>query len=151
MRENLGQIESKGLSLDFGLAPLHWLAVDGGYQYAHATVTRGTVDVGNWIPEVARNMATLNVRAFQPRLGTLSLQSRLSGIQYDDDANNFMLHGFFKLDAYGSHALGSRLELFAAGENLFDRTIEVAKTPTTTLATPRIARAGINLKLGPAR
>jgi outer membrane receptor protein involved in Fe transport len=151
MRENLGQIESKGLSLDFGLAPLHWLAVDGGYQYAHATVTRGTVDVGNWIPEVARNMATLNVRAFQPRLGTLSLQSRLSGIQYDDDANNFMLHGFFKLDAYGSHALGSRLELFAAGENLFDRTIEVAKTPTTTLATPRIARAGINLKLGPAQ
>jgi outer membrane receptor protein involved in Fe transport len=151
MRENLGQIESKGLSLDFGLAPLHWLAVDGGYQYAHATVTRGTVDVGNWIPEVARNMATLNVRAFQPRFGTLSLQSRLSGIQYDDDANSFMLHGFFKLDAYGSHALGSRLELFAAGENLFDRTIEVAKTPTTTLATPRTARAGINLKLGPAR
>jgi len=151
MRENLGQIESKGFSLDFGLAPLHWLAVDGGYQYAHATVTKGTVDVGNWIPEVARNMATLNVRAFQPRLGTLSLQSRLSGIQYDDDANTYMLHGFFKLDAYGSHAFGSHLELFAAGENLFDRTIEVAKTPTTTLATPRIARAGINLKLGPAR
>jgi outer membrane receptor protein involved in Fe transport len=151
MRENLGQIESKGFSLDLGLVPLHWLAVDGGYQYAHATVTRGTVDVGNWIPEVARNMATLNVRAFQPRLGTLSLQSRLSGIQYDDDANTYMLHGFFKLDAYGSHAFGSHLELFAAGENLFDRTIEVAKTPTTTLATPRVARAGINLKLGSGR
>jgi outer membrane receptor protein involved in Fe transport len=151
MRENLGQIESKGFSLDFGLTPLHWVAIDGGYQYAHATVTRGTVDVGNWIPEVARNMATLNVRAFQPRLGTLSLQSRMSGIQYDDDANTYMLHGFFKLDAYGSHALGSRLELFAAGENLFDRTIEVAKTPTTTLATPRTARAGINLKFGPGR
>jgi outer membrane receptor protein involved in Fe transport len=151
MRENLGQIESKGLSLDFGLAPLRWLAVDGGYQYAHATVTKGTVDVGNWIPEVARNMATLNVRAFQPRLGTLSLQSRLSGIQYDDDANTYMLHGFFKLDAYGSHAFGSRFEIFAAGENLFDRTIEVAKTPTTTLAMPRTARAGINLKLGPGQ
>ena len=151
MRENLGQIESKGFSLDFGLTPLHWMAVDGGYQYAHATVTKGTVDVGNWIPEVARNMATLNVRAFQPRLGTLSLQSRMSGIQYDDDANNYMLHGFFKMDAYGSHDFGSRLEVFAAGENLFDRTIEVAKTPTTTLATPRTARAGINLKLGPGR
>jgi outer membrane receptor protein involved in Fe transport len=151
MRENLGQIESKGFSLDFGLAPLHWLAVDGGYQYAHATVTKGTVDVGNWIPEVARNMSTLNLRAFQPRIGTLSLQSRLSGIQYDDDANTYMLHCFFKLDAYGSHAFGSHFEVFAAGENLFDRTIEVAKTPTTTLATPRTARAGINLKLGPGR
>ena len=38
-RENLGQIESKGLSLDYELAPVRWLAVDGGYQYAHATVT----------------------------------------------------------------------------------------------------------------
>ena len=151
MRENLGQIESRGISLDFGLTPRHWLAVDGGYQYAHATVTRGAIDVGNWIPEVARNMATLNVRAFKPRIGTLSLQSRLSGRQYDDDANANMLHGYSKLDAFGSHDFGSHLELFAAGENLFDRDIEVAKTPTTTLGMRRVARAGINVKLGPAR
>ncbi len=151
MRENLGQIESKGLSLDFGLAPRRWLAVEGGYQFAHATVTRGSTDLGNWIPEVARNLATLNVRAFKPRLGTLSLQSRMSGRQFDDDANANMLHGYFKLDAYGSHEFGSRLELFAAGENLFDREIEVAKTPTTTLGMRRVARAGFNLKVGPAR
>jgi outer membrane receptor protein involved in Fe transport len=161
MRENLGQIESRGISLDFGLTPLHWLAVDGGYQYAHATVTRGianfgmgltTIDlVGNWIPEVARNMATLNVRAFKPKIGTISLQNRLSGRQYDDDANANMLHGYYKLDAYGSHDFGSRLEFFAAGENLFDRDIEVAKTPTTTLSMRRVARAGFNVKLGPAR
>ena len=151
IRKNLGQIESRGFSLDFGLAPERWLAVDGGYQYAHATVTRGSIDLGNWIPEVARNMATLNVRAFQPRIGTLSLQSHLSGHQYDDDANANLLHGYYKLDAYGSHDFGSRLELFAAGENLFDREIEVAKTPTTTLGMRRVARAGINVKLGPAR
>ena len=42
---------AKGVSLDFGLAPRRWLAVDGGYQYAHATVTRGASDLGNWIPE----------------------------------------------------------------------------------------------------
>ena len=41
LRENLGQIESRGVALDFELAPQHWLSVDGGYQYAHATVTRG--------------------------------------------------------------------------------------------------------------
>jgi outer membrane receptor protein involved in Fe transport len=151
MRENLGQIESRGISLDFSLAPERWLSVDGGYQYAHATVTRGSIDVGNWIPEVARNMATLNVRALKPRIGTLSLQSRLSGRQYDDDANANMLHGYYKLDAYGSHDFGSRLQLFAAGENLFDRAIEVAKTPSTTLGMRRVARAGINVKLGPAR
>jgi outer membrane receptor protein involved in Fe transport len=151
VRENLGQIESRGVALDFELVPRSWLAVDGGYQYAHATVSKGSQDLGNWIPEVARNMATLNLRAFKPALGTLSLQSRLSGRQYDDDANAFMLHGYFRLDAYGSHNLGKRIELFAAAENLFDRQIEVSKTPTTTLATPRTARFGFLVHLGASK
>ncbi len=149
-RENLGQIESRGLAIDFELAPRRWLAFDGGYQYARATVTDAgpTPYLGNWIPEVARNMATANLRAFRPHWGTLSLQSRLSGRQFDDAANQFMLHGYFKLDAYASHDFGKRLQVFAAGENLFDRSIEVAKTPTTTLAMPRVARAGLMIRLG---
>ena len=145
MRENLGQIVSKGVSLDYELMPRRWLAVDGGYQYAHA------VDHGDWIPEVARNLATMNVRAFKPAIGTLSLQSRISGHQYDDDANQFLLHGYFRLDAYASHDFGHRVELFAAGENLFDRSIEVSKTPTTTLGQPRVARAGFQIRLGADR
>ncbi len=160
-RENLGKIESRGVALDFEVEPLRWLVLDGGYQFAHATVSRGylqpptppataavLVDQGNWIPEVARNMATMNLRAYRPRIGTLSLQSRLSGRQYDDDANAFMLHGYFRLDAYASHDFGRRLQLFAAGENLFDRQIEVSKTPTTTLAAPALARAGFLLRFG---
>ena len=148
IRENLGQIESKGVSLDYELSPLRWLAVDGGYQYAHATVSRGTQDLGKWIPEVARNLATMNVRAWRPRIGTLNLQGRLSGRQYDDDANTYLLHSFFRLDAYASHDFGKRFEVFAAGENLLNRQIEVGKTPTTTLGTPRVARAGIFIRVG---
>jgi outer membrane receptor protein involved in Fe transport len=148
MRENLGQIESRGVSVDYELTPLSWLAVDGGYQYAHATVTRGSQDLGNWIPEVARNLATMNVRAFRPALGTLNLQGRLSGRQFDDDANQFLLHGYFRLDAYASHDFGKRFELFAAGENLLNRQIEDSKTPTTTLGMPREVRGGFLVKLG---
>jgi outer membrane receptor protein involved in Fe transport len=148
VRENLGQIESRGVSLDYEVALRSWLHADGGYQYANATVTRGPIDVGNWIPEVARNMATLNVRASRPKLGLLSVQSRMSGIQYDDDANAFLLHGYFQLDVYGSHDLGRRVELFAAGENLLNRTIEVSKTPSTTLGQPRTARFGFSVRLG---
>jgi outer membrane receptor protein involved in Fe transport len=150
MRENLGQIESRGISLDYELHPRSWLAVDGGYQYAHAVVSRGTQDLGNWIPEVARNMATLNLRASRARLGTISLESRLSGRQFDDDANANLLHGYFRLDAYASHNFGKRpqVEIFAAGENLFNRSIEVSKTPTTTLGQPRTARAGFLIHLG---
>jgi hypothetical protein len=150
MRENLGQIESRGVSIDFDLAPRSWLIADGGYQYAHAVVSRGTQDLGNWIPEVARNMATLNLRATRPRLGTISLESRLSGRQFDDDANANLLHGYFRLDAYASHNFGKRpqIEVFAAGENLFNRSIEASKTPTTTLGQPRTARAGFLIHLG---
>jgi outer membrane receptor protein involved in Fe transport len=151
VRQNLGQIESKGVAVDFELKPLSWVDVDGGYQYANATVSRGSQDLGKWIPEVARNMATLNLRAYKAAIGTLSLQSRLSGRQYDDDANAFQLHGYFRLDAYASHELGKRIELFAAGENLMDRQIEVSKTPTTTLATPRTARAGFTVRIGGAK
>jgi outer membrane receptor protein involved in Fe transport len=151
IRENLGQIESRGVAIDFQLAPRHWLAVDGGYQYAGATVTKGSQDMGNWIPEVAHNLASLNLRAYKPALGTLSLQSRLSGRQFDDDANHYMLHGFFRLDAYASHDLGKRFQVFAAGENLFDRQIEVGKTPTATLGTPRVGRVGFLVRLGSAR
>jgi outer membrane receptor protein involved in Fe transport len=151
-RENLGQIESRGVSLDYELGLRRWLALDGGYQYAQATVTNAgpTPYLGNWIPEVARNMATANLRATKPKWGTLALQSRLSGRQFDDAANQFLLHGYFRLDAYGQHDFGKRLELFAAGENLFDRDIEVAKTPTTTLAMPRVARVGLMVRLGAA-
>ena len=105
-------------------------------------MTRGSQDLGNWIPEVARNLATMNVRAFRPALGTLNLQGRLSGRQFDDDANQFLLHGYFRLDAYASHDFGKRFELFAAGENLLNRQIEDSKTPTTTLGMPREVRVG---------
>ena len=147
-RENLGQIESRGISLDFELRPLHWLAADGGYQYAHATVTQGSQDLGNWIPEVARNLATMNLRTQRQALGSLNIQSRLSGHQYDDAANDFLLHGYFRLDAYASHDFGKRFQFFAAGENLLNRQIEVSKTPTTTLAMPRTERFGLTIRIG---
>jgi outer membrane receptor protein involved in Fe transport len=150
-RENLGQIQSRGVAVDFTLEPRRWMAVDGGFQYAQATVSRGNFYRGNWIPGVARNMATLNMRAWRPRIGTVNLQSRLSGRQFDDAANSALLHGYFRLDAYASHDFGKSLQIFTAGENLLNRQIEVAKTPTTTLSMPRVARIGFQMTLGSAR
>ncbi len=147
-RENLGQIESRGIELDFELKPLSWLAADGGYQYAHAVVSGGPQYLGNWIPEAPRNMANLNLRASKPGLGSFSLQSRMSGQMYDDAANDFLLHSYFRLDAFASHDFGTRFQFYAAGENLFDRAIQVSKTPTTTLGTPRVARVGLMINFG---
>jgi outer membrane receptor protein involved in Fe transport len=152
MRENLGQIESRGISLDTEFQPTKWMTLQGGYQYTNATVTQNSAQpqlVGNWIPQVAHNSGTAQLRAYRPAVGVLSLQARLSGRQFDDDLNTYLLHSYFKLDAYASHNFGKRIELFTSAENLFDRTIEVGRTPTLTLGTPRIARIGFNLKLSP--
>jgi len=150
-RENLGQIESRGVSLDYATQPARWIALEGGYQYAVATVTKYAQQpqlVGNWIPQVARNMATAQLRLSQPRLGVLSLQERASGHQFDDDANHYLLHSYFRFDAYASHNLGRHLDIYATGENLFDRSIEVGKTPILTLGTPRVARIGLHVSWG---
>jgi outer membrane receptor protein involved in Fe transport len=151
MRANLGQIESRGISLDYSARPARWFSVDGGYQYADATVTKFQQQpnlVGNWIPEVARNMATAQVGFNQRRLGFLSIQGRVSGHQFDDTANDFYINGYFRLDAYAAHEFRHNISLFASGENLFDRGIIVGKTPLPTLGTPRVARFGLRYTFG---
>jgi outer membrane receptor protein involved in Fe transport len=151
MRQNLGQIESRGVSVDFASRPVSWVSLEGGYQYADATVTSNAKQpqlVGNWIPQVARNMATTQVVFSRRRFGLLSVQGRISGRQYDDDANRFLLHSYFRLGAYASHDFGHHLTAFAAGDNLFDRTIEAGKTPALTLASPRVARFGVRINFG---
>jgi outer membrane receptor protein involved in Fe transport len=152
-RENLGQIESRGVSLDYEVQPLRWMTLQGGYQYTNATVTKYRQQpnlVDNWIPQVAHNTGSAQLRAYKPKLGVISLQAKLSGRQFDDDANIYLLHGYFKLDAYASHDFGTRIELFSSAENLFDRDIDVGRTPLLTIGTPRTVRAGFRLKLSPA-
>jgi len=149
-RANLGQIESRGVSLDYSVQK-RWIAVTGGYQFARATVTKFSQEpelVGKWIPQVARNMATAQIQMSRRRWGLLSLQGQISGRQFDDDMNLYLLHSYFRLDGYASHAIGRNLQIYAEGENLFDRSIEVGKTPVLTLGTPRLARFGIRVNFG---
>ena len=127
------------------------MSIDGGYQFARATVTKFAPQpqlVGKWIPQVPQNMATAQVSLSRPRIGVLSLQGRYGGRQYDDDVNLYLLHSYFRLDAYADHSLGRHVVAFAAAQNLFDRAIEVGKTPQTTLDTPRVARVGVRVAFG---
>ena len=161
VRKNLGQIESKGVSFDADTSPVRWLLLTGGYQYANATVTKFsqqavTVDCGNpsttligcRIPQVPRNMGTLQARFSYPKIGVLSLQGRMSGNQYDNDLNTYLLHSYFRLDAYASREIGKRFEVFASADNLFNRDIEVGRTPTLTLGTPLVGRIGFRIRIG---
>jgi outer membrane receptor protein involved in Fe transport len=150
-RANLGQIASRGVSLDGEWQPVRWLTAVGGYQYADATVTRFDQNpalVGSWIPQVPHQTGTLQLRAYDRRLGLLGIEMRGTGQQYDDDANTFRLAPFFSFNAFGSHTFLNRYEVFAAGENLLDRRIEVGRTPTLTLGQKQTARAGVRIHFG---
>jgi outer membrane receptor protein involved in Fe transport len=157
MRENLGQIESRGVSFDASVHPTVTfpaetrLTLEGGYQYAIATVTKFTQEpalVGKWIPQVARNAGTLQATAANDRLGLLSVQARASGRQFDDDENQYELHSYVRFDVYASHSFGRRYEAFVAVENLLDRSIDAGRTPVLTRGTPQLARFGLRVRLG---
>jgi outer membrane receptor protein involved in Fe transport len=150
-RANLGQIASRGVGLDGEWQPLPWLTAVGGYQYADATVTRFDQQpslVGSWIPQVPHQTGTLQLRGQDRRLGMLGLEARMSGQQYDDDANTFRLRGFFTMNAFASHTFRKRYEAFVAAENLLDRRIEVGRTPTLTLGQPQAVRGGLRIRIG---
>ena len=150
-RANLGQIQSRGVALDGEWRPLPWLSAVGGYQYADATVTRFDQNpalVGSWIPQVPHQSGTLQLHARESRWGMLGLEARMTGQQYDDDANTYRLRGFFALNAFASHTFRDRYEVFAAGENLLDRRIEAGRTPALTLGQPQSVRAGVRIRLG---
>jgi outer membrane cobalamin receptor len=150
-RANLGQIASRGVSLDGEWQPVRRITVVGGYQYADATVTRFDQNpslVGSWIPQVPHQMGTLQVRGQDNRWGTLSLEARMTGQQYDDDSNTFRLAPFFTMNAFASHIFHRRYEVFVAANNVLDRRIEVGRTPTLTLGQKQDVRGGLRITFG---
>ena len=149
-RENLGRTRSRGAEIEASARLTPALVISGGYELTDATVTSFPADitlVGNDIPQVPRNQFTLQARYSKPFL-TLGLQGRFVGEQYDDDQNTFLLRRFFVMDAIISHPLRPGIEIFAAGENLFNHRYDVGLTPILTIGPPILARAGIRLQFG---
>ncbi len=148
-RQNLGQLESRGVDAEWELRPLRWMTLTGGYQYARSTVTKFQADptlVGKWTAEVPRNSATAQARFERSGWGVLSLDLRTSGRQFDDSANVYELHGYTQLNAYGEHGFGERWTVYSSAQNVFDRTIEAGRTPVLTLGTPRTVLAGLRFR-----
>ena len=147
-RENLGQLESRGLTAEWEVKPVDFLTVTGGYQYAVSTVTQFQADpalVGNWTPEVPRNSATLQVRFERQRLGDVSVDLRTSGRQYDDQANQFELAGYAQVDLYGEHVFGRRWRAYSSVQNLTNQPVQAGRTPILTLGAPRTVTVGLRV------
>lgn len=140
-RQNVGGSRSRGAEIEGELRPGRQWRVSAGYLLADSIVTSGQLE-GKRLPQVPRHQATLQ-GAFSQEPLTVALAARWSGSQFDDDLNQFPLRGYFVADAFGSYRIGSRMSLTLAGENLFDRRIEVSATPVVTLGQPRAWRIGV--------
>ncbi len=149
MRENLGQLRSRGVTAEWQLHPARWIELTGGYQLAVSTVTRFDPQpslVGTWTPQVPRNTATAQTRFARERWGTLLLDLRTSGRQFDSSGNTFELHSFTALNVFAEHRLPHSISVYVSALNLFDRSIDAGRTPVLTLAQPRTVLAGIRLR-----
>ncbi len=146
MRENLGQLTSQGLAVEWALNPVGFMSVIGGYQLAFSTVTKFQADpalVGKWTPQVPRNMATLQVRFERERLGVLSLDLRSSGHQFDDSANQYRLAGYAQVDVFAEHNFGRQWQIYCGISNLLNQPLEAGKTPILTLGSPITVLGGV--------
>ncbi len=149
-RQNLGQIRSRGLSLQGTSRRWHGVDAEAGWQFAVATVTAFNASstfqqnlLGNWIPEVPRNLETATVNLTRPTLINLHLITSYTGRSFDDAANQFLLHPYARFDLSADRNLWRNLSVYAGAQNLLNRTIDAGKTPILTLAAPRLVEAGL--------
>jgi outer membrane receptor protein involved in Fe transport len=151
-RQNMGQIRSRGLEVDWNAALIpDFLDLSGGYQFAAARVRRfpaNTALEGLLVPQTARHQFTAQARLRTPGGTLVALQGRAQSGQFDDDQNLLLLEPFFTLDALVSHPVRPGVELFIAAENLTGRRYQVGRTPVLTVGPPVLVRGGVRLRLG---
>ncbi|WP_213806402.1 TonB-dependent receptor [Granulicella sp. dw_53] len=151
-RQNLGQLTSKGFTVEADARPASWLNLSAGYQYADSTVTKFQADptlVGKWTAQVPRNTASAQARMERQRLGVFAVDLRTSGQQFDDSANVFRLAGYAQVDLYGEHsfAIGAknRLRVYGSVQNVSGDPVQAGRTPILTLGIPRTVSVGIKI------
>ena len=148
-RQNLGQLESRGVTTEWVARPAAWVTLTGGYQFAYSTVTKFPADltlVGKWTAQVPRDTATAQVRFERRRWGVLAADALVSGKQFDDSANAYELHGYPQFNAFAEHHVLERLYVYASVQNLLNRSIDAGRTPLLTLASPRVVTAGVRVR-----
>jgi outer membrane receptor protein involved in Fe transport len=148
-RQNLGQIRSRGVMVE---AEAGWRGVEAsmGYQLAVATVTAFNTSslvqanlTGNWIPEVPRESVTGTLSYRVRRIASVHGVASYTGKEFDDAANQFVLHPYARVDVSAERAVGRGLSVFAGAQNVLNRRIDAGLTPILTLAAPRLVQAGV--------
>lgn len=150
-RGNLDRSRSCGIESEIKIIFSPSLSISADHLFVNSVVTASAGDPsasGRRVPQVARNQFSAQAIYTRPRVGTLHLQVRASGMQFDDDQNAFPLRSYFVVGALYSRRIHRNIDIYAAVENAFDTQVDAARTPILSLGQPRTARIGLRLKFG---
>lgn len=161
---------SRGVAVAFQSEPVNWLMLDRGYHpepRPHADVNGFSASTAQpnakRISPRARGLQTLQSTFTISKLTTLPLQRGTNQQQYDHDANQVFLHGWFQMDATAMHSLeaghrtlwfrrsGTRtphLGVVASAENVLGRASAVSPTRDFALGATTVGRTGLRDKTG---
>ena len=101
---------------------------------------------GKLVPQVPRYNVGAGAR-YAASGWTGSAQVRVTGRQFEDDQNAFILRRATVVDIYAGRDIVRQMQVFVAVENLFDNDYDVGRTPILTTGLPRAIRAGIQVAL----
>jgi outer membrane receptor protein involved in Fe transport len=101
---------------------------------------------GNQVPQVPRYNLAIGAR-YANYGWTGSVQLRVTGAQFEDDQNAFVLRRATVVDVYAGRNVVRQVQAFVAVENLFDNEYDVGRTPILTTGLPRAVRAGVQIAL----
>ncbi|HEX5482225.1 MAG TPA: TonB-dependent receptor [Terriglobia bacterium] len=150
-RQNLGSTRAPGFEIEAESQVRPNLMLSGGYQFVDAKVQRFPADVtlqGLFVPQTPQNTFSVQARYSKPSWFDLGLQGRFTGIQYDDDRNQFPLDRAFTLDFFASHSIHHLAEIYFAAENITGQRYEVARVPYVEVGPPVLARIGLRFNWG---
>lgn len=139
-RENLDRVTADGIEAEVRLRPLRRCELQAAYLYSDSRVER----TGRRVPQVPLNQGSFGIAYEGPV--TVLLQARWAGDQFEDDLNQLPLSSFVVADLSLRRAFGRGLELFLAGENLFNEKVVTGRLPLETLGPPRLVQMGVTVR-----
>jgi outer membrane receptor protein involved in Fe transport len=152
-RQNLGSTRILGVESEVGVEIGWGVSARATYLWSDGEIHSARAEpslVGNRIPQVPEHQGAFGFDYDAGGPWRASMQVRVAGEQFEDDANSRELDRFVSVDAYVARDLGAGFEAFVAAENLFDETIESGRSAdgVVAIAAPRLVRGGLRYSFG---
>jgi outer membrane receptor protein involved in Fe transport len=143
-RANADKVRAQGFEAEGNVRLRPSLTLTLATGFLNSRFKGDTLLRDKWVPQVPRYNAALGLR-YTEYGWTGSAQLRLTGPQYEDDQNAFLLRRATVLDMYAGRSITRQVQAFVAVENLFDNEYDVGRTPILTTGLPRAVRAGVQI------